>query len=477
MSQPSFHDRTAAACDDPELGQKLRQATDRQTAARKTVCEELGDVERFRELGASVRNHALQNLDTLLSDFVARVEAAGVQVHWARDAEEARYHICRVARTHEVKRVIKSKSMVTEEIELTPCLEAAGLEVTETDLGEFIIQRAGQPPSHIVIPAIHLSAEDVACLFRDQIGYEGEADAAALTRAARVHLRDRFREATMGISGVNFAVAEAGAWTVCTNEGNGRYVTGLPEVYLAVMGLERIVQDAPSLAVMMKLLARFATGQRITQYVNLVQGPNDQHGPKHVHLVILDNGRSTILGSRYWPMLRCIRCGACLNICPVFHHIGGQTFPGAYSGPMGSVLLPLQLGLENAGGAEKACSLCGACQDVCPVKIPLPELLLELRHDAARGRHYGFTEKTAMQAGSWLLRSPTLYRWAQRLGRWISGPLSRAGWIRWLPGRAGRWTSKKDLPRPAPESFLARERARKRDRERHRSQEPPEVRP
>lgn len=462
MAKPSFQEKTLDACSDPGLARKLHRATERQATARRSMCEELGDLETFRDLAAAVRDGALSGLDRCLARFVEKAEASGVHVHWAGDAAEARATILRVAKDHAVKRIIKSKSMVTEEIGLTAHLEAAGLEVTETDLGEFIIQLARQKPSHIVLPAIHMSAGEVARLFRKEIGYEGASDPVALTRGARKHLRDRFREASMGISGVNFAVAEEGSWTVCTNEGNGRYVTGLPEVYLAVMGLERIVRDRGSLAIMLKVLAKFATGQRITQYVNMIRGPGGRHGPEHVHLVILDNGRSSILSSRYWRMLRCIRCGACLNICPVFNHIGGQCFPGPYSGPMGSVLLPLQMGLKNAGSIEKACSLCGACKEVCPVKIPLPDLLLELRSDAARAGGYGRIEKTIMRAGAWFLRHPTLYRWAQKLVYWGLKPWSRAGWIRSLPSLPGRWTGEKDLPLPARRSFLTRERSRRR---------------
>ncbi|MHC4942309.1 MAG: LUD domain-containing protein, partial [Planctomycetota bacterium] len=325
----------------------------------------------------------------------------------------------------------------------------------ETDLGEFIIQLAKQPPSHIVLPAVHLSAGDVFQIFKDKIGYQGSPDAHSMTRAARKHLRSRFGDADMGISGVNFGAAEQGLWMVCTNEGNGRYVMGMPRVYTAIMGIERLMQDVDSAAVILKMLARFATGQRITQYTNLVSGPGRGEGPEHVHLVLLDNGRSKILETHYWPMLRCIRCGACLNVCPVFKFIGGQSYPGTYSGPMGTVLLPLQKGLAEAGAPAKACSLCRICDEVCPVKIPLTGLLTELRSDMVEARLTPFSERAAMALGAWILRHPKLYRLGQKVMYRGLKFMSRAGWVKWLPSLGGRWSGVKDLPMPAATSYLA----------------------
>jgi L-lactate dehydrogenase complex protein LldF len=455
-----FLETTAGACEDPALGRKLDAATARQRAAREAVCEELGDVDAFRELAAGLRDKTLSRLDEVLSRFTERAERAGVRVHWADKAADACGIIRGIAREHGVERVVKSKSMVTEEINLTPHLEREGLEVTETDLGEFIIQLAAERPSHIVLPAIHMSAAEVDRLFREKIAYAGEPGAEALTKAARRHLRGKFRDAQMGVSGVNFAAADQGMWIVCTNEGNGRYVMTLPRVYVAVMGIERIVENMEAAAVLLKLLARFATGQRITQYVNIAGGPCGADGPEHVHLVLLDNGRSDILGTRYWPMLRCIRCGACLNACPVFRHVGGQTFPGPYSGPMGSVLLPLMLGLARAGSLPKASSLCSACANVCPVKIPLPDLLLELRSDLAKAGRGGFAERMGMSAAAWTMRHPLAYRTAKKLLRLALLPLSRNGWVKRMPSWPGQWTRVKDLPLPARKSYLSERRAR-----------------
>jgi L-lactate dehydrogenase complex protein LldF len=454
----NFYKNTVTACADRSLSQKLQAATDRQSEARRVICEELDDVEKFRDLAAELRNNVLSNLHSYLSRFVENIEQAGVNVHWAKDAEEGREIVCRVAKDQKVTSIVKSKSMITEEIGVTDALEGDGLEVTETDLGEFIVQISGQKPAHIVLPAIHLSSEEVAQIFAEKIGYCGEADPQLLTKAARNYLRAKFKAASMGISGVNFAVAEQGLWTTCTNEGNGRYVMEWPKVYVAIMGIERIVQDANCAAVILKLLARFATGQRITQYTNLVKSPGSMDRPEHVHLVLLDNGRSRILASKYWQMLRCIRCGACLNVCPVFRHIGGQSFPSCYSGPMGTVLSPLLMGLKSAGTVPKACSICGICNQTCPVKVPLTDLLLELRNDVAESKYGSLLEKSAMSIGAYILKHPVLYRLAQKIMRLVLLPLSKKGWVRWMPSIPGRWTKVKDLPLPSSKSFLASKR-------------------
>ena len=458
MHGKNFYNNTVTACADSALSQKLQAATDRQSEARQAICEELDDVEKFRDLAAELRNDVLSNLHSYLSRFVENIEKAGVNVHWAKDAQEAREIVCRLAKKHKVTSIVKSKSMITEEIGVTDALTRDGLEVTETDLGEFIVQISGQKPAHIVLPAVHLSAQEVARIFAEKIDYSGEADPQLLTKAARNYLRGKFKAASMGISGVNFAVAEQGLWVTCTNEGNGRYVMEWPKVYLAIMGIERIVQDADCAAVILKLLARFATGQRITQYTNLVKGRSSMERPEYVHLVLLDNGRSRILASKYWQMLRCIRCGACLNVCPVFRHIGGQCFPTCYSGPMGTVLSPLLLGLKKAGIVPKACSICGICNQVCPVKIPLTDLLCELRNDLAESKYGSLLEKSAMNVGAFVLGHPVLYRLAQKIMRLVLLPLSKNGWVKWMPSIPGRWTKVKDLPLPSRKSFLAGKR-------------------
>ncbi|MBD3334387.1 MAG: iron-sulfur cluster-binding protein [Candidatus Eisenbacteria bacterium] len=455
VSRTSFIARAEAAGADPDLVEKIFSATDRQFRAREEITREIDDLEDLRALAAGVRDEVLDRWDAYLEFFAERAAANGVEVHWAADAAEARAQVAGIAHRHGARRIIKSKSMVTEEIGLNPALEAEGCEVVETDLGEFILQAAGQRPSHIVAPAIHLTTSEITAVFREAIGYEGPGDPSSLTRAAREHLREKFREAEMGVSGVNIAMAEEGAWAVATNEGNGRFVTSLPPVTTAVMGIERLVRDMTGAAVILKLLARSATGQRITQYTSIMSGPGGSDTPRHVHLVLVDNGRSAIRATPYAAMLRCIRCGACLNACPVFRRMGGHSFPGCYSGPMGSVLQPLLLGLEQAGDTCKACSLCHLCAEVCPVKIPLPDYLLALREDLVTQGHAPHAERWSMRAAGWVLSRPRLYRLAQKALRLGSGLRSREGWMRRLPGAAGGWTQTKDFPRPAPRSYLS----------------------
>ena len=451
----AFYEKTVAACKDKALSEKLDAALETQIKARMRICEELGDVEKFRQLGADVRDNDLSGLDKHLLEFVEKISVAGVNVHWASDASEARQIISDIAKQRDIKTVVKSKSMITEEIELNDALESQGVEVTETDLGEFIIQVADQKPSHIVLPAIHLSRRDVADIFTDKIGYTDSDDPAVLTKAARDHLRDKFKKAQMGISGVNFAIAKQGLWTTCTNEGNARYVMTWPKVYVGVMGIERIVQDTDSATVILKLLSRFATGQRITQYTNFSKGPCKEDGPEEVHLVLLDNGRSKILSGKYWKMLRCIRCGACLNVCPVFRCIGGQNFPGSYSGPMGTVLLPLFKGFQATGILPNACSVCGRCTETCPVKIPLHDLIVELRCDRSKTRYCDFLEKMGMAVVSWAMRHPTLYKLGQKFARPGLMMFSRQGWVKWLPSYPGKWTKVKDLPLPSKKTYIS----------------------
>jgi len=453
-----FYSNTVEATRKEGLAQKLYNATYRQHSGREAITPELGDINSFRDQLAEVRTHAVRNLDRCLAALADNLMARGVQVHWAKDAEEARQIVLHVARVNRVSSIVKSKSMATEEIELNPALQADGLEVTETDLGEYIIQLAGQRPGHIVAPACHLSTQDIADIFREKIGYDGPVEPTALTMAARAVLREKFRRAEMGVSGVNFAVADPGLLAVCTNEGNARYATSR-RIHLAVMGMERIVADLAGGALVMKMLAKYSTGQRITQYTNLIAGPCPSDGAQQVHLVILDNGRSRILASRYWRILTCIRCGACVNACPVFRHVGGQSYPGCYSGPVGTILLSQFLGLRKTADLAKACSLCNYCAEACPTKMPLPEYILSLRDEAAREGLARTGEATAMSVWADVLRRPRIYRLGQKMMRWVLRPLSRNGWLSWMPGPPGNWTRVKDLPLPATRSFIRRWRS------------------
>jgi len=449
----NFFDRSHEAVECPGLAQKVTNATTRQFFARIEMCKDVPDVEQLRDLAATMRDDLLANLDRYLKTFTDNLQAAGVKVHFAEDAVAARRIICEIACQHNVKKITKSKSMATEEIDLNPALERAGIEVTETDLGEYIVQLAGHKPSHLVAPAVHLSTQDVAKLFKEKLNYDGPADPFVMTKFARKILREKFRASQMGISGVNFGIADPGLISICTNEGNGRYVTTWPPVYVALMGMERLVPDLSSASVVLKLLSRFSTGQRITQYVTMTHGPGTPDGPKEVHLVILDNGRSEILKTKYWRALRCIRCGSCLNACPVFRKLGGHAYGGPYSGPIGMMLLPLLYGLDKYADVPKASTLCGLCHDVCPVKMPVPDLLLELRNDTVQAKKTYLTERL-FKAWAMGVTHPWMFKLAQRFMPWVLKPLSRKGWVKFLPGPSGGWTKVKDLPLPAKQSFL-----------------------
>ncbi|MFZ0625083.1 MAG: LutB/LldF family L-lactate oxidation iron-sulfur protein [Acidimicrobiia bacterium] len=426
------------------------------TLAREAAFEELEIGESLRDRARAIRLGALAELDGLLARFADELTEAGGRVHFASDADEANCIVARILTDSDAKSVVKSKSMVTEEIRLNPYLEQRGFDVVETDLGEFIVQLAGDTPSHIIAPVLHMTREDVGALFAEKLGVEETHDPALLNAIARAHLRDKFLRADAGISGVNMAIAESGTVVLVTNEGNGRLTTTAPRVHIALMGMERIVPRWEDAAVILEVLARSATGQRLSVYTNLVTGPRratDPDGPDQVHVVIIDNGRSAILGGETAEILACIRCGACLNVCPVFRTVGGHAYGTVYSGPVGSIVTPGLHGMDPWWELPFASTLCGACEEVCPVRIQIPTMLLGLRHIAAvEGRLPG-----------WLYRSMGLYskitavpsRWG-RAKRWaarLSGLVSARGWIRRLPGPARGWTAYRDFPRPSRQSF------------------------
>jgi L-lactate dehydrogenase complex protein LldF len=361
--------------------------------------------------------------------------------------------------------VVKSKSMTSEEIELNQALEQAGVTPVETDLGEWIVQLAGETPSHIVAPAIHKSREQVAALFSQVTGQElATADIPALTAVARAELRRQFLSAQVGISGVNFAVAETGTLVTVTNEGNARFVTSVPPVHIALMGMEKVVPTLDDLMVLLELLPRSATGQSITSYVQMVSGPRrdgEADGPAALHLVILDAGRSAILGSDFAESLQCLRCGACLNTCPVYRVIGGHAYGGVYSGPIGAVQTPLLQGVVEYADLPQASTLCGACKDVCPVMIDLPRMLLAHRRRGAEGRPRTAKrgERLAFRAYGRLMKRAALYRLAIKGGRLGLRPFQRGGRIRRAPGPLKGWTAQRDLPPIATRTFHERREA------------------
>jgi len=454
----NFVARADAALSDSRLQAALAAATGRFLEGRERTWRELGDVQALRNRARAIRDDVLDHLDVYLARLEETVTAAGGTVHYAADGPAACRVIADIAQAHSVRLAVKSKSMTSEEILLNPALAQAGIEVVETDLGEWIVQLAGETPSHIIAPAVHKTKGQVAELFAAVTGESMPEDIPALTQVARRELRRRFLSADLGLSGVNFAVAETGTLILVTNEGNGRLVTSLPPLHIALMGMEKVVPTWDDLAVLLALLTRSATGQKITSYVTAVTGPRragEADGPAELHLVILDGGRSRILASGYRDSLRCLRCGACLNACPVYHVVGGHAYGGTYSGPIGAVQTPLFEGLEAHADLPHASSLCGACLDACPVQIDLPRLLLDLRHETAEGKRptLPWSERQAFRLYRWIAQSPARYRLALRLAYWVARPLVRDGRIRSLPTVLGRWTQTRDFPAPARPSF------------------------
>jgi L-lactate dehydrogenase complex protein LldF len=444
----------------------LRSALDRATGhlrERRDRAMTETDARRLRDEAGAVRRYAIQRLPDLLEQLEGNLIGNGCQVHWARDAAEALGVILEIAREHQVGDVVKSKSMVTEEIGLNDALERSAINVVETDLGEFIVQIAGEPPSHILAPVIHKRVEDIAEIFHTRLDIPHTTDPAELCAAARRELRNEFLVADMGISGCNFAIAETGTICVVTNEGNGRMVTSLPRVYVAIAGIEKVVRSAEDAVLLWQAASRNATGQDVSVYFSLNSGPRrrgDTDGPEEMHVILLDNGRSRILERGYGDATLCIRCGACIDVCPVYREIGGHAYGRTpYSGPIGAVLTPL---LDYDIGATRdlpfASSLCGACRDVCPVKIDLPRLLLDLRGVVVERGASPLAERAALRAYSTVMRRPTPYRALARLARWL-GPLTGL-----LPPLS-TWKRSRSLPRFAAKRFGALWSERSRDDE------------
>ena len=428
----------------------VRLATLQKVSVRSEAIGQLRDAEAIRDVAARIKQHTLDHLPDYLEQFAAGIERNGGQVHFAPDAQAARDIIRDIATKRGLKLAVKSKSMTSEEIHLNRALEDAGLQVVETDLGEFIVQIDGDTPSHIVTPIIHKDRRQIATALQRALGCEYTEDAAELTMIARRHLRDIFRRCDLGISGVNFAVAETGTLCICTNEGNGRLTTTRPRVHVALMGIEKLIPRMSDLPAFLKLLARSATGQPLTVYTTLITGPrraDDLDGPQELHVVLMDAGRADILAGEFREVLRCIRCGACLNACPVYRNIGGHAYGSVYPGPIGALLTPL---LAPAGGHEelpRVSSLCGACGDVCPVKIDIPGLLVKSRQRDVRSQRW--SKRLAMRMWARVMRSRRAYRGGQFLLRRAVATSIRVGPI-------GQWTQSRDLPPPPAESFRRR---------------------
>jgi L-lactate dehydrogenase complex protein LldF len=463
-----FKARAGEKLADVALQKNLAKARGKFVGKRQHAVEDLAadgcDFEALRAAGEAIRNKTLANLDAWLELFEHEATARGAEVLWARDGAEIGELVLAVAKRHGVTKVTKSKSMLSEEAGLNALLESSGVLPVETDLGEYIIQLAGEKPSHIIAPAVHKNLDEVADLFRDHHGTPRKTDIPALTREARAVLREHFLSAGMGISGGNFLIAETGSVALVTNEGNGRMVTTMPRVHVVITGIEKVVPSLGDLATLMRLLPRSATGQSISNYVSLLtgtKGAGDADGPEHMVFILVDNGRSKLLGSEFQDMLRCIRCGACMNHCPVYQSIGGHAYGWVYPGPMGSVLTPLFTGIENAIDLPQAATLCNQCGVVCPVRIPLPELLRKLREAQNERGLRPWNERFALRAWSWLAVRPTWYARAVRFGvrylRWLASGRDRINVL----GLAPEWTLGRDFPAPqrAPLRELLKKRA------------------
>ena len=453
-----FLGASQAALADANLQQILGQLGDTLGRRNRDAWAALPNSDLIRERARTIKDQTLAELDRHLEQLERSVISRGGQVHWADDGEAACRIVVELILGRKATKVVKSKSMTTEEIHLNHALEGAGIEAVETDLGEYIIQLAGHRPSHIVAPAIHLSAKEIADILSKPAGERLPVERERLAGFARHALRQKFAEAEVGISGANFAIAETGSIVLVTNEGNGRLTCALPQCHIAIMGIEKVIPRLADLPCFLKVLARGATGQKLSIYTQLITGPRqpgELDGPEEFHLVILDNGRSRILGSPLRESLFCIRCGACLNACPIYRSVGGHAYGGVYAGPIGAVLTPLYDGLAANHHLPHASSLCGACQAACPVKIQIPDMLIKLREQL----HQEPEQRSRLEALAYRLWARTLKSpWLYRLGTWLAmrtiGRFKRGSpWIRKLPGKLGGWTQTRDFPAPAAERF------------------------
>jgi L-lactate dehydrogenase complex protein LldF len=455
-----FRERAGRALGDRFLQEALTIATTKFITLRREAFGEFPEGEALRDQARAIKEATLQRLDHWLETLIANVERRGGHVHYATSAEEARAVVLDIARRTGARMAVKSKSMATEEIHLNEALEAAGVVPIETDLGEYIIQLAHERPSHIIAPAIHKTKGQVAELFSKELKRPAPPDPEILTQIARAELRQKFLEADMGITGANFGVAETGTVVLVTNEGNGRMVTSLPRVHVAVMGVEKVIPSMTDLAVFLAILAKSATGQKLSVYTSLVNGPRrggELEGPEEFHLVLLDNGRIRQIAGPLREALNCLRCGACLNVCPVYRQIGGHAYGYTYPGPIGILLTAMLNGAESVRDLAHASSLCGACADACPVRIDIPRMLIELRREVADERRIApWPERVVFHALGRVLRRPALYRLSARLGRWLQRPFAREGRIQRVPLFFGEWTRTRDLPVIAGRTFQER---------------------
>ena len=443
-----------AALADTQLRRNLAVATHTIQERRARVVAERPDWEALRAAGEALKRRVLRHLQTYLLQFESAVEAAGGQVHWARDAAEACAVVSGIVAATGAGEVVKVKSLTTDEIELNDALAAAGVSVVETDLAELICQLAGERPSHILVPAIHKNRVEIRDLFRRELGLPDlSEEPRALAEAARLYLREKFLAARVSVSGANFGVAETGTVCVVESEGNGRFCTTLPETLITVMGIEKLVPVPEDLEVFLQLLPRSSTGERMNPYTSLWTGVTAGDGPREFHVVLLDNGRTNVLADEVGRQtLACIRCSACLNVCPVYTRTGGHAYGSVYPGPIGAILTPQLRGVEQAPSLPYASSLCGACYEVCPVKIDIPKVLVHLRGRVVEEGEAPRSERAAMKTLGWVFADEQRYVRAQRLARAGSRRLAYERVVRHFPGLR-RWSETRDLPPPAGQTF------------------------
>jgi L-lactate dehydrogenase complex protein LldF len=446
----SFPEAARAELANTQLRTNLRHATETIRAKRARVVSELPDWEELREAGRRIKQDVLANLDRYLTEFEDAVEAAGGRVHWARNAAEANQIVLEVARAHGVDEVVKVKSLTTDEIRLNEALAEAGISAIETDFAELILQLDGDWSSHILVPAIHRNRDEIREIFARTIAPGIESNEPAdLAEASRLYLRERFLEAKVGVSGANFGIAETGTLVVVESEGNGRMCTTLPPVLVSILGIEKLLPRFADLEVFLQLLPRSATGERMNPYTSLWTGVTPRDGPQELHVVLLDNGRTLALADEVGrDALHCIRCSACLNVCPVYSRTGGHAYGSVYPGPIGAILTPQLQGIEHAASLPFASSLCGACYEVCPVKIDIPRILLHLREKAVEAKA-SRGERTVMRLAAWTFAGAGRFAFAER----IAGALGRGRPIRRLPPPLSGWTETRDLKPPARQSF------------------------
>jgi L-lactate dehydrogenase complex protein LldF len=456
----NFHQRTRKALVDDQLQQAMSRAKGGFIDKRREAVLAVPEFDQIRDASRDIKDHVLENLDLYLEAYEEKVLENGGQVHWARTGAEASSLIIELCQSVGARCVTKGKSMVSEEMELNLSLEKAGIEVVETDLGEYIVQLASEKPSHIIAPAVHKTRDQITELFHRHhkpLGYRDRViERKDIVSEARSVLRGRFASADVGITGANFLVAETGSSVLVTNEGNGDLTSSLPRVQIVIAGIEKLIPSLEDLSTMLRVLARSATGQEMSAYTSLYSGPrseDDQEGPEEYHVVLLDNGRSGMLGGEYQSMLRCIRCGACLNHCPVYTAIGGHAYGWVYPGPMGSVLSPLMQGFDSNLDLPNACTLNGVCETICPVRIPLPDLLRQHRVEQHRRKSSSLMSRVAVSVWTYFVRRPRFYQAAVAFPLWALHRLSRNRGVLHRVPLIGGWTRSRDFPAPSSRTF------------------------